>query len=668
MSAPATDLRLVEPCSNCGNEDDFVEDTKAGDYICRSCGFVMEERMIDAGSEWRTFSDSKPGHDPNRASAPTDALGGAATTAMNVTRHTEGKETDFRSLARLHDQRSTSAQRSLLEAYKEIDHFCELGEIVPAIRDRAKEIYHVALEKKLTKGKTRLSVVCCCLYFACKGARVTRSVKELCHLTNVAQKDMTRCMKQLQKDEVIHKLINQSSHVVESRDFMKRYCSDLGLHQLEAMLASTVSKNVRIAGAVGSRTPQSVAAAAIYYVVQLTDEQLKPGLDRSARAAEWRRKIAEVSNVAEATLRSAYKDIYQHEWAYHRASADALRAVEEIRTQARPVAEVLRRTAGTIRDMSNIGVSGTVFEMRKRRWMMGSRIVQLYADIFHEQGLGQFEPALLECVDEALEVFDTVSEDVVAFSGGTFSFVGPAALLPRLRQASTPFLCAAPLRGRVTGKSVSEYEFPSGCHVYVRDRESVPEKKLLGRRPYSKVVELGLKAIKSTEEVGALAAEVARRIIKNSHQNEFVRKRLLVRLSRLPSALSQIQPLWKTMLVQELDCARARERFLGSVEEIRLATKNAERLKELARFIVKLPSMQDEKASARILTIFEQEMTKAGLAETFPVLQETLRTLDIPDAERGSIGTVPAFSSLLPMDFTPTVAFKDLPDAAPLGR
>lgn len=45
-------------------------DTTAGEVICRECGVVLGERLIDDGAEWRTFNndDTLYGNrsDPNR--------------------------------------------------------------------------------------------------------------------------------------------------------------------------------------------------------------------------------------------------------------------------------------------------------------------------------------------------------------------------------------------------------------------------------------------------------------------------------------------------------------------------------------------------------------------------------------------------------------------------
>ena len=44
----------------------LIDDHRAGDQICSECGLVVGDRVIDVGSEWRTFSKEKANSDPSR--------------------------------------------------------------------------------------------------------------------------------------------------------------------------------------------------------------------------------------------------------------------------------------------------------------------------------------------------------------------------------------------------------------------------------------------------------------------------------------------------------------------------------------------------------------------------------------------------------------------------
>ncbi|KAK6167028.1 hypothetical protein SNE40_021138 [Patella caerulea] len=47
----------------------LVEDHHAGDMICPECGLVVGDRVVDVGSEWRTFSNDKDAKDASRVGA-----------------------------------------------------------------------------------------------------------------------------------------------------------------------------------------------------------------------------------------------------------------------------------------------------------------------------------------------------------------------------------------------------------------------------------------------------------------------------------------------------------------------------------------------------------------------------------------------------------------------
>ena len=53
---PRSGARLQVVCPN-HPDANLIEDHHAGDMICPECGLVVGDRVIDVGSEWRTFSN-----------------------------------------------------------------------------------------------------------------------------------------------------------------------------------------------------------------------------------------------------------------------------------------------------------------------------------------------------------------------------------------------------------------------------------------------------------------------------------------------------------------------------------------------------------------------------------------------------------------------------------
>ena len=56
----------------------LIEDYRAGDQICSECGLVVGDRVIDVGSEWRTFSNDAGGEDRSRVGGPENTLLGSS--------------------------------------------------------------------------------------------------------------------------------------------------------------------------------------------------------------------------------------------------------------------------------------------------------------------------------------------------------------------------------------------------------------------------------------------------------------------------------------------------------------------------------------------------------------------------------------------------------------
>eukprot|EP00045_Choanoeca_perplexa_P008129 m.74519 g.74519 ORF g.74519 m.74519 type:complete len:113 (-) comp14364_c0_seq4:969-1307(-) len=66
----------------------LIEDYRAGDLICSECGKVVGDRVIDVGTEWRSFGNSdknKNNTDPSRVGAAEDPLldGGELSTRVS---------------------------------------------------------------------------------------------------------------------------------------------------------------------------------------------------------------------------------------------------------------------------------------------------------------------------------------------------------------------------------------------------------------------------------------------------------------------------------------------------------------------------------------------------------------------------------------------------------
>ncbi|CAG0905109.1 unnamed protein product, partial [Cyprideis torosa] len=132
-------LKNVICCSEHPNAV-LIEDYRAGDQICSDCGKVVGDRVIDVGTEWRTFSD-RGDQDPSRVGAAENPLlnGSDLSTMIGPSIH----PTSFDDGAAKYTNKRTvnSSDRTLLSAFREIDNMAARINLPRMIVDRANLLF-----------------------------------------------------------------------------------------------------------------------------------------------------------------------------------------------------------------------------------------------------------------------------------------------------------------------------------------------------------------------------------------------------------------------------------------------------------------------------------------------------------------------------------------------
>ncbi|CAH2253472.1 jg6423 [Pararge aegeria aegeria] len=130
----------------------LIEDYRAGDMICSECGLVVGDRVIDVGSEWRTFSNEKSGVDPSRVGGPENPLlsGGDLSTIIGPGRG--DASFDSFGVSKYQNRRNiSSTDRALINAFREINTMADRINLPKTIVDRANNLFKQ--DKKKPKKK-----------------------------------------------------------------------------------------------------------------------------------------------------------------------------------------------------------------------------------------------------------------------------------------------------------------------------------------------------------------------------------------------------------------------------------------------------------------------------------------------------------------------------------
>jgi len=100
--------------------------------------------------------------------------------------------------------------------------------------------------------------------FACRNETVPRTIKEISALTTVSEKEIGKCFQKMEKMEK------------NATDLLPRFCFHLGLSNDILRATTSLCVEIKNLGIVASKTPRTVAAAAIYLVTQISNNPKSP--------------------------------------------------------------------------------------------------------------------------------------------------------------------------------------------------------------------------------------------------------------------------------------------------------------------------------------------------------------------------------------------------------
>merc|ERR1719410_2461024 len=256
--------------------------------ICTECGLVVGDRVIDVGSEWRTFSNDKDSKDRSRVGDVENRLLSGSDLSTMMGPSSSGADTG--EYAKYNNRRQINAtDRALIASFREISSMADRINLPGNIVDKAKANFKEVYESKSLKGRSNDAIAAACLYIACRQESVPRTFKEIVAVSTVSKKEIGRCFK------LILKAHDTSVDLITTGDFMSRFCGTLSLSREVQKAATCIAKKAVDLDIVPGRSPISVAAAAIYMASQASDDK------------RTQREIADIAGVADVTIRQSYK-------------------------------------------------------------------------------------------------------------------------------------------------------------------------------------------------------------------------------------------------------------------------------------------------------------------------------------------------------------------------
>jgi transcription initiation factor TFIIB len=289
-------------CPNCGSTD-IIFDPERGEYVCRHCGLVIQEHVIDLGPEWRAFSSDEgliyERAKPISPALPFQGIGGS------VIEIRYGRnpllQRRLRALVRLNRfNQYQYAEKRISELRDTIMPLKYKLNIPDSVIEEALIMFRQLASKYDIRGTRTRDLALVLLYIACKRSKLVCPLKEL------------KSALDIEKSKRISKLFNIAKEVIGADGVSAKSQEELGKFLQKVVNALKLGEDVRFQvtrlamGIINEgqrkrltngRTFYALVASAVYIAVTLMGVRKR------------QRDVAEASRVTDVTIRNRYKEV-----------------------------------------------------------------------------------------------------------------------------------------------------------------------------------------------------------------------------------------------------------------------------------------------------------------------------------------------------------------------
>jgi len=286
-------------CPECKAKN-VIKDMKMGEFVCGTCGLVLDENIADNRAEWRAYTPTEQ-KTKIRTGTPT-----------NYSYFDKGLSTDFRldkdafgrrlsgesrnQLYRLQrwNRRSlvhNSKNRNLMQAMKDLRRLSDVLYTPSSVKEMGAVIYRKALKKGIVRGRTIKGVMAAALYAACRFTKNPRTLKEVSEASLQNPKDVARNYR------LIVQNLDMKMPIDRPMDYITKIAEKAQVSSNVEGLAIQLIKEAQKRHANHGKDPSAVAAAALYIAGKLVNENVTQSC------------LAEAANVTEVTIRNRKKHL-----------------------------------------------------------------------------------------------------------------------------------------------------------------------------------------------------------------------------------------------------------------------------------------------------------------------------------------------------------------------
>lgn len=291
-------------CSICKKDQTIITDIDSGEIVCSKCGVVISDKIQDTRQEWRDFANSEGATDRRRTGMPTSLAShdmGLYTIIGRGRKDARGHVLDASmhyTMGRLRtwDLRiQASTNRNLIIAFNQLNILKDKLGLPDSIIEKTAYIYRKARGRGLVRGRETSSALAAAVYLACRQDRTPRTLNEICMLSNIKRKAVSRQY----RDMVIE--LDIRIPAVDPIKCITRIANQINLNQKVKQKAINIIDAATKSGLSAGKNPMGLAASILYISCVIN------GCNNIGQTI-----FAQTAGVTEVTIRNISKHLRNH--------------------------------------------------------------------------------------------------------------------------------------------------------------------------------------------------------------------------------------------------------------------------------------------------------------------------------------------------------------------
>ena len=306
----------IQKCPNCKSKN-LIRDYDTGELVCADCGFVIDDKLMDSGPEWRAYTDEEKNRRSRVGSPQTFTIHDHSLSTIigkeNIDRYGRPlkpeQKAQINRLRKLQKRTRISSieERTIAAGLPIISKIGNHLHLSHNVIETASVNFRKAVKGGIVRGRTTVGVAAASVYLACKQCEISRTLDEIVKVClNIGELNdnyKSKIRKRIHSD--YRTLIEQFEFYnkikfVPPKKYGNRISNQLSLSGKTEGLVYKILEEASRTRLTAGRNPVGVVASAAYLASVITGER------------RTQREIAKKTGITEVTIRNRSKELVEN--------------------------------------------------------------------------------------------------------------------------------------------------------------------------------------------------------------------------------------------------------------------------------------------------------------------------------------------------------------------